>query len=311
MIDHDHSEACVVMSTYNPNPKYFNDQMTSILNQTYPVDILIRDDGSSSKTSINAIRQYLNHKQIRIVWGENRGFVDSFFKALLLAGSNYKYYFFCDQDDCWMPNRVQSALTYFKSAEQSNPSKPILCYSHYVFCNSNLMPIENQKIVFTPSFQNALSEIPIPGMSMGVNAGLRNLMLETDSTDMPGHDWWAYLLATAFGEVIEDPNVNLYYRRHESNVSNYSSSFLGQTLYRIKTFIFGNYLQPVKSMINTFSRLYSNDSRLSPRDKALLNLYLPGHHLSKTIKRCLYPKRFRASIFEEIGYRFIILIGKL
>ncbi|RLE27643.1 MAG: hypothetical protein DRJ65_02185 [Acidobacteria bacterium] len=35
------------------------------------------------------------------------------------------------------------------------------------------------------------------------------------------HDWWIYLVVSAFGEVVFDPKPTILYRRHGNNVSKF------------------------------------------------------------------------------------------
>lgn len=69
----------VLMSTYN-GEKYIEEQLQSILQQSYHnIEILIRDDGSNDNT-VNIIRKYADmySDKIRFIKGSNAGIIPSF-----------------------------------------------------------------------------------------------------------------------------------------------------------------------------------------------------------------------------------------
>lgn len=60
------NEVIVLLSTYN-GEKFLEDQIKSILNQSYiNVKLLIRDDGSTDKT-VQILKKYNNHSSIKII----------------------------------------------------------------------------------------------------------------------------------------------------------------------------------------------------------------------------------------------------
>lgn len=302
-----------IMSVYNAKPIFLQKQIESILNQSVAIDLFIRDDGSTDSETLATLKTYENNPRIHVSYGQNIGFVRSFFKTLRLADNHYMFFFISDQDDYWEPNRVQNALSAIRTLDDQITIQqfPLLCYSGIVICDSFLNPIEHFHPPFTPSFRNAVSEIPIPGMSMMINSKLREMALKAERFDMPGHDWWFYLIATAFGRVVEDPSISLQYRRHDSNVSNYSRSFLGQIKWKLQAYLFGDGLKDLRNMILEFDACFGSDDRLSPENRELLSLFTAKDTLANRLKLALYPRRFRATITGEIGYRALIFIKKI
>lgn len=300
----------VVMSVYNAKPQYLHEQIDSILNQSVAIDIIIRDDGSTDAESIAALEAYRDNPRILIHFGQNVGFVRSFFEVLSMAGDQYDYYFLSDQDDYWEPNRVDRAIAVIERASLNYEGKPLLCWSGFSFCDERLSPIEHQQTKFEPSFRNAVSEIPIPGMSMVINARLRELALRAKCYDMPGHDWWFYLIATAFGGVVKDPCVSLRYRRHDANVSNYSGSFFEELKWKFQAFVIENQLKTLQSMICEFKSCFGDEQFIYTEDEELLSL-ITSNTIKGRLKLVFYPRRFRSTLAGEFGYRALILIGRL
>lgn len=94
------------MSTYN-GEKYLQQQMDSILAQTYPIaEIIVQDDGSTDGT-VALLRQYEQRvPQMHVYVNEhNLGFNRNFHSACLRATADYVA--ISDQDDVWMPHKIE------------------------------------------------------------------------------------------------------------------------------------------------------------------------------------------------------------
>ena len=102
----------VLMSTYN-GERYIKDQLKSIIEQKtdFNIDILIRDDGSKDGTVqiIENIQKEYVYTNIRLQTGENIGCNASFFE-LIKSSDEYEYYAISDQDDIWLPDKIDRAI---------------------------------------------------------------------------------------------------------------------------------------------------------------------------------------------------------
>lgn len=109
----------VALCTCN-GEKYLSEQLHSIVNQTVKVDeIIICDDNSKDDTIKiikyfqskyqSLIKLYVNHKPLYTV--------NNFEKAVNLTTGNY--IFLSDQDDIWMPNKVEVTLNFFKKNNEA------------------------------------------------------------------------------------------------------------------------------------------------------------------------------------------------
>ena len=110
----------VALCTYN-GEKYIIEQLDSILNQTKPVDeIVICDDISTDETQ-NIINQYCNKfpNIIKFYINEtNLRSVKNFEKAISICTGDV--IFLSDQDDQWLPNKVEDIVRHFESNSQIN-----------------------------------------------------------------------------------------------------------------------------------------------------------------------------------------------
>ncbi len=202
------------MSTYN-GEKYLREQLDSLLAQTYsPIEILIRDDSSSDGT-VKIIKEYITlHENIRLIQGGNLGATNSFFA--LLAEADADYVAFCDQDDIWMPDKVEVAVQTIEA--EPNQDLPIL------YCGNKLLVDGDGKELsqaldkdIRPGFGNALVE----NICTGCTSVLNRVLIEDIKAHFPHdamfHDWWCYLVASHHGKVIFDETPHIYYRQHGNN----------------------------------------------------------------------------------------------
>src|SRR6476659_477323 len=97
----------VALCTYN-GERFLNEQLESILAQTFPVtEIIVCDDGSTDDTSTmlqQFERRYFNLFKI-YVNAENLGVIKNFEKAISLCAGDI--IFLADQDDIWEINKVE------------------------------------------------------------------------------------------------------------------------------------------------------------------------------------------------------------
>ncbi|TXF77220.1 glycosyltransferase family 2 protein [Chryseobacterium sp.] len=109
----------VALCTYN-GEKYLGIQLDSILSQTLAVDeIVVCDDGSTDAT-ISILNSYKekNPSVFRIYQNEkNLRSVKNFEKAISLCENDI--IFLSDQDDEWLPEKVEKMVALFQSARQT------------------------------------------------------------------------------------------------------------------------------------------------------------------------------------------------
>ena len=128
------------MATYN-GEKYLREQLQSLYNQTYTDwTLYIGDDGSSDGTA-SIVREF-SQRYGNIVFHQNsegkgamRNFMD------LLAEAEADYYMFCDQDDVWLPHKVETTLRKMRETEAENKERPALACSDLRVVDKNLQTI--------------------------------------------------------------------------------------------------------------------------------------------------------------------------
>ncbi|WP_068777560.1 glycosyltransferase family 2 protein [Paenibacillus sp. FJAT-26967] len=215
----------VLLSTYN-GEKFLEAQLDSILNQSYSnLTVIIRDDGSTDAT-VSILEAYQQYDQIILVSDtrNNLGPKMSFGELLRLGllDTTAKYFMFADQDDIWLPDKIERTLRKMKQEEAGGASLPILIHSdlrvigiqgeeiHPSFwAYQNLRPSRD-------SFPRLLMQNVITGCTVMLNRQLAELCLPVHP-DAIMHDWWIGLVASAFGKIgyVHEPTI--LYRQHQQN----------------------------------------------------------------------------------------------
>lgn len=209
----------IVMSTYN-GEKYLADQIKSIQSQTFEDwQLLIRDDGSSDNT-VSLIRD-MAKKDDRIHFindgqNENYGVIKSFYH--LVKYDSADYYFFSDQDDVWLPEKIEVTL---KRAQSETSAKPLLVYTDLKVVNEDLEVLQESMIKSQSHHANTelvqeLTENTVTGGTMMINKALADKWQVYDNLLM--HDWYLALLAASLGKLVYIDQATQLYRQHDANV---------------------------------------------------------------------------------------------
>lgn len=296
----------VLLSAYN-GARYIEEQIESILNQSYEeVELIVRDDGSTDGT-VEILKVYEEKGLIRLETGKNVGFVDSFFWLIEHAGEG-DYYFFSDQDDVWFPNKIEMALEKLANVDSS---KPVLYFSNYDFYDGDMNFISHHQAKGNKlSFRNSIVDC----VPLGFNSCFNKKAYELTIANMPkhsqGHDWWMYMLCSGLGQVIYDDRATVKYRRHNANVSGEEVSFFKFQIWRFQKLFLNGYFGKIKEQIIEFETLFGK--QLSLENKKILALFTKkGFHPVNSLKKVFYPKYFRQKLIDEIFLRLVMLIGRL
>lgn len=208
----------ILMSTYN-GEKYLTEQIKSLKAQTLKNwDLYIRDDGSTDKTLEIISNQVESDQRIHYVPDSEKHLrpMRSFFK--LLNEISADYYFFCDQDDFWLPNKLELMMTEIGDKDNHIPQ---LLYCGLRCVDQNLKPLVND-FENLPGKINGKSRFignDMPGCVMLLNKNLRDLIINYTKNyeNIIMHDWWIALVAEAFGNVSFLDKKLILYRQHGDN----------------------------------------------------------------------------------------------
>ena len=209
----------ILMSTYN-GQQFLAEQIRSIQEQSYTDwTLFIRDDGSSDNTK--EILKDFERQDSRIHLidsdkSDNLGVIKSFHK--LVNHDRADFYFFSDQDDVWLPNKLELSL---KEAQNYLADLPLMVYMDLKVVNQDLKIMTESMVKSQSHHANTelvqeLTENTVTGGVAMINHALAEMWQETD--DILMHDWYLALLASAFGNLVFIDQPGELYRQHSDNV---------------------------------------------------------------------------------------------
>ena len=207
----------VAMVSYN-GERYLKEQIESILQQLKEEDeLVISDDGSTDRT-MEIIREYQNSdSRIRCLKGPGQGIKKNV--EHVLKHTKGEYIFLADQDDIWMPDKVEQVLKAFleKNATvvihdakvfEGEEAKKTVIESFFAFRRSG-----------AGVFKNMIKNSYI-GCCMAFRRELLKVVLPIPSK-IEMHDQWIGILGDYIaGKSCFLPKALLLYRRHGENNSN-------------------------------------------------------------------------------------------
>jgi hypothetical protein len=216
----------ILLSTYN-GERHLASQLDSILAQTFSGwRLLIRDDGSSDAT-LAVIDRYVARapeKIRRIATGGARiGPCQSF--STLLEASTASYVMFCDQDDVWLPEKVEVSLRRLQQLEARHGSAmPLAVFTDLKVVDEDLRELASSfwsQLRLRPHQGQRLNRLLFQSVANGCTM-IFNAALRARATPIPPdavmHDWWLMLVAAAFGRTDHVDEQTVLYRQHGANV---------------------------------------------------------------------------------------------
>jgi glycosyltransferase involved in cell wall biosynthesis len=210
------------MCTYN-GEQYVEEQLQSILRQTWPpVEIVIGDDGSTDKTldKIESIAATAD-VPIRVHRNATRlGYADNFLRACDHVRT--RYIAFSDQDDEWMPTKLEK-------------TRVALEREGAVLCVHAVELIDGDGVVLGDNRSRTHARVVPPlrsdpfgnyyGFTMLFERGLldripadeRGKDPHTRDASLP-HDRWVFFLASTFGSTAVVDECLARYRQHDQQL---------------------------------------------------------------------------------------------
>ena len=303
----------ILMSTYN-GEKYLDAQLDSLLAQTlcekegWEVEILVRDDGSKDRTC-EILQAYADKDtRIRYIKEENTGVIESFFRLLDNSAKDADYLAFCDQDDVWMPEKMERAVTLLSQAETD---RPLLYCGRPLLTDENLNPIETvwSDGQMRPSFGNALIENICTGCTSVMNRALADILRLSHPAFTLMHDRWFYLVASCFGEVIYDTKACIYYRQHGNNTVGMKKNHRQDFVSRLKKYRETRY--SITRQTKAFLDFCTEHGLAIPEDKkkCVMDILAMKKHPSARIRLIKNKAVYRQRKGDDLVFKLMLLMG--
>lgn len=221
----------ILLATYNGG-KYIWEQLESLFQQSCSdFHLYVRDDGSTDET-IKIVRQFREMYPDRVTILEDsqkhRGAAKSF--MYLLENVDSEYYMFCDQDDIWLPEKIEKTFAQMKDIEAESVRKGTAAKKMPILVATDLGVVDEQLNLISPSFNKDLKidvfrkhpelicvRHVVTGCTMMFNRATKQAALPM-SPRATMHDEWVALCVHFKGGVISIIDDSpILYRQHTGN----------------------------------------------------------------------------------------------
>lgn len=215
----------ILLATYN-GEQYLKEMLDSLCAQTFQEFVCyVHDDGSTDGTfDLLTGWARLHPGKYCFLDGPAQGSPQANF-LWMLSQVEADYYMFADQDDVWLPEKIEKTVGKMMEVE-AQVDGPACVFTDMYVVNENLQVLDNSFIRYIGrnperiGLGQLLLENPAAGCTQLFNRRLRDLALQLqDIHAIEMHDAWVLALAATFGKnyigLVDEPLV--YYRQHGDN----------------------------------------------------------------------------------------------
>ena len=211
----------ILLATYN-GEKYLKELVESILNQTYKnIRLIISDDCSKDRTR-EILKEYAKRDSRIVIYNQeqNIGYVKNF--EFLLKKVESDFYMLSDQDDVWLPQKVEKSLKKLKEENADLVFGDLevvdkdLKTIHPSFNDLMLLSRKIQKYIKSYKLNylyNCITGCTVLAKSKFIS---KILPIPTNSKYFI-HDHWIGIIMSTYGKVAYMPEKYIKYRQHGDN----------------------------------------------------------------------------------------------
>jgi glycosyltransferase involved in cell wall biosynthesis len=233
----------ILLATYN-GCHFIREQLDSIFSQTNECwHLYVHDDGSKDGT-LEILSEYENRYSGRmtVLKYDSQGGAKNNFLSLL-EKVEAPYYMFSDQDDVWLPNKIECCINVMQHKEKINPDIPIIVNTDLKVVDQELNVIDDSfwhyegiKTSFIKHYIDNAAVNTVTGCTMLFNHKAKSVMRKPYSRALM-HDAWITLSVYAVGgTVLYLPEKTVLYRQHTGNVLGARDIKRNTIAFRIKNF---------------------------------------------------------------------------
>ena len=197
---------------------YIEAQLRSILPQlSHDDEIIVSDDAPGGATERVVRRVMADDPRVFYVEGKGQGVVANFVNAIRHCRGDK--IFLCDQDDVWLPDKVQRVMAAFDNGAT------LVLHNAYV-TDKDLRITDYSFFELRGSKKGFLRNIvknSYMGCCMAFDRKLLKKIMPMPKY-VPMHDQWIGLIGEVYGKVVFLDAPLIYYRRTGSNVTGGATS---------------------------------------------------------------------------------------
>ncbi len=289
----------ILLASYN-GADYIAQQLDSILAQTCQDFMLYIGDDLSDDGTWEIVQSYAKRYPSHITACQNRAHSGGAKRNFFGMMQKYRdeYVMLCDQDDVWLPDKIEKTLEIMQKAErQYGKETPVLVHS-------DLTVVDRDLKVLDPSYRHTVNgnwqrtalcyelvQNTVTGCTAMYNRALGELLYKEPPFYVM-HDWWLALIASAFGRIVPMQEATALYRQHGDN--SVGAKFVRSPLYLLRRLLdakgYRRELRETFLQSESFYLLYKD--RMSTQQKELTQGY--GRLSSQSwIRRKIFAAKHR------------------
>ena len=208
-------EVSVILTTYN-RPEFLEEAILSVLNQTFnDYEFLVVDDGSIDPDTKAICDHYKD--QLTYIFRENGGLPAA--RNTGIVNAKGKYICFLDDDDVWMPQKLQRQVDYFKQIPSSENIGLIFTWSIIIDEKGQEIGRGGTHVrgnIFYDLFYKCLVHAP---SSVMIKREVFEKIGLFDEFFRMRQDWEFYFRVSKRYNICSIDEPLIKYRRHSANLS--------------------------------------------------------------------------------------------
>ena len=125
------------------------------------------------------------------------------------------------------------------------------------------------------------------------------------------HDWWLYLVVSAFGTVVYDNQPALLYRQHGGNAIGHGAGWLGRQWVVLRFLLRNDWVGILQSQVGAFLKHYGDSLPTHTRDWILRYFDTSASEGAPRWRLVFTARRWRQSLVGDIALRVLLVARKL
>ncbi len=216
--------AHIILCTYNPDPEFFRAQIDSICRQTFTSWTCAVLDDASDAASLSFVAEVLSSDQrftldARV---ERAGVFHNFERGVAATPSDAEIIFYCDQDDIWHSDKIESIIECFKVDPMAT-----LVHSDLDLidaagnCIGASCFAAEQRNIDNMDCGHLLIRNAVTGCAAAFRSTIIPRLLPFPRQDGEvrfHHDQWTAIVASIMGQVVTLHRPLVSYRQHGHNI---------------------------------------------------------------------------------------------
>jgi hypothetical protein len=294
-----------LLSTFNGSA-FLPQLLASLRRQTHESWLLYwRDDGSADGTPHIVRSQVPRNRLVELPSIDRLGPCASFLSILRASAGKHASYHFADQDDVWLPHKLEHAHAALRQVDQ-----PTLFHCRQELIDADGKPFGLSAVAGLPSFDNAVVENIVVGCSAAFNDAAARLGAQGRPYRALMHDWWMYLIVSSLGQVVYSCEPGIQYRQHANNVVGSNPGGISAIRTKLRRhFARETGASPICGQLSDFLSIHGD--QLSEGQRRLARDLIAGRSsITARLRLAMTTKARRQSALDQLLLRAVLLSGR-